>query len=54
MQKAAQAWLIVTMTLAISAFFLGLDSLVNELPLLPLTVIGGVLAGRRERRYVIL
>ena len=54
MQKVAEAWLIVTMTGSRSAFFLGLDSLLNELPLLLFTMIGGVLADRRDRRHMIL
>lgn len=54
MQKVAQAWLIVTMTQSRSAFFLGLDSFLNELPLLLFTMIGGVLADRRDRRHMLL
>jgi MFS family permease len=54
MQKVAQAWLIVTMTGSRSAFFLGLDSFFGELPLLLFTMIGGVLADRRDRRHMIL
>jgi len=54
MQKVAQAWLIVTMTGSRSAFFLGLDSFLGELPLLLFTMIGGVLADRRDRRHMIL
>ena len=44
MQKVAQAWLIVTLTGSASAFFLGLDSLMGELPILLLTLVGGVIA----------
>jgi predicted MFS family arabinose efflux permease len=54
MQKVAQAWLIITMMGSRSAFFLGLDSFLGELPLLLFTVIGGVLADRRDRRHMIL
>jgi MFS family permease len=54
MQKVAHAWLIVTMTGSRSAFFLGLDSFLGELPLLLLTMIGGVFADRRDRRHMIL
>lgn len=54
MQKVAQAWLIVTMTGSRSAFFLGLDAFLGELPLLLLTMLGGVLADRRDRRHLIL
>jgi MFS family permease len=54
MQKVAQAWLIITMTESRSAFFLGLDSFLGELPLLLLTMVGGVFADRRDRRHMIL
>src|SRR5262249_33080964 len=54
MQKVAQAWLIVTMTGSRSAFFLGLDSFLSELPLLLLTMLGGVFADRRDRRHMML
>lgn len=54
MQKVAQAWLIVTITQARSAFFLGLDSFLGELPLLLFTMVGGVFADRRDRRHMIL
>jgi predicted MFS family arabinose efflux permease len=54
MQKVAQAWLIVAMTGPESAFFLGLDSFLGELPLLLFTMLGGVFADRRDRRHLIL
>ena len=54
MQKVAQAWLIVTMTGSRSAFFLGLDSFLGELPLVLFTALGGVLADRRDRRHMLL
>jgi MFS family permease len=54
MQRVAQAWLIVTMTGSRSAFFLGLDSFLGELPLLLFSTIGGVVADRRDRRHMIL
>ena len=50
MQKVAQAWLIVTLTGSASAFFLGLDSFVGEVPILLFTLIGGVVAGRATGR----
>jgi MFS family permease len=53
-QKVAQAWLIVTMAGSASAFFLGLDAFLGELPLLLFTLIGGVFADRRDRRQMIL
>ena len=54
MQKIAQAWLIVTMTGSASAFYVGLDSFVGELPILLFTLIGGVVADRRDRRHMML
>jgi MFS family permease len=54
MQKVAQAWLIVTLTNSQSAFFLGLDSFLGELPILLFTLIGGVVADRRDRRHMML
>ena len=42
----AQAWLIVTMTGASSAFYLGLDSFVGEVPILLFTLIQFWLAKR--------
>jgi MFS family permease len=50
MQKVAQAWLIVTLTEEQSAFYLGLDSFLGELPILLLTIVGGVVADRHDRR----
>jgi len=54
MQRVAQAWLIVTMTGASSAFYLGLDSFAGEVPILLFTLIGGVVADRRDRRHMML
>ena len=54
MQKVAQAWLIVTMSGTTSAFFLGLDSFLGELPILLFTLVGGVVADRRDRRHMML
>jgi len=54
MQKVAQAWLIVMITGSRSAFYLGLDSFLGEVPLLLFTMIGGVFADRRDRRHMIL
>ena len=54
MQKIAQAWLIVTMTGSASAFYVGLDSFVGELPILLFTLVGGVVADRRDRRHMML
>jgi MFS family permease len=54
MQKVAQAWLIVTLTGSASAFFLGLDSFLGELPILLFILIGGVVADRYNRRRLML
>jgi len=54
MQKVAQAWLIVTLTGTQSAYYLGLDSFLGELPILLLTLVGGVVADRRDRRHMML
>jgi MFS family permease len=54
MQKVAQNWLVLTITGASSAFYLGLDSFLGELPILLFTLIGGVVADRRDRRQLLL
>ena len=54
MQKVAQAWLIVTLTGDRSAFYLGLDSFAGEAPILLFTLLGGVVADRRDRRHMML
>jgi MFS family permease len=54
MQKVAQAWLIVTMTGTASAFYLGLDAFIGEVPILLFTLIGGVVADRANRRHLLL
>jgi MFS family permease len=54
MQKVAQSWLVLTITGSSSAFFLGLDSFLGELPILLFTLVGGVVADRHDRRRLIL
>ena len=54
MQKVAQNWLVLTLTGSASAFFLGLDSFLGELPILLLTLVGGVVADRHDRRWLLL
>ena len=55
MQRVAQSWLVLTMTGSAAApFFLGLDSFLGELPILLLTIVGGVIADRRDRRQLLL
>jgi predicted MFS family arabinose efflux permease len=52
MQSVAQNWLVLTLTQ--SAFFLGLDAFLGQLPIMLFTLIGGVVADRRDRRRVLL
>jgi len=54
MQKVAQNWLVLTIAGTSSAFFLGLDSFLGELPILLLTLVGGVVADRYDRRRLLL
>jgi MFS family permease len=54
MQKVAQSWLVLTITGSSSAFYLGLDAFLGELPILLFTLIGGVVADRRDRRQLLL
>ena len=51
-QRIAQQWLILSLTG--SAFFLGLDTFLAELPLLLFTLIGGVIADRHDRRHLLM
>jgi len=52
MQIAAQNWLVLTLTR--SPFYLGLDAFLQQLPIMLFTLIGGVLADRRDRRRTLL
>jgi len=52
MQRFAQQWLIFSLT--DSAFYLGLDMFVGALPLLLFTLIGGVIADRYNRRFLLM
>ena len=52
MQRFAQQWLILSLTG--SAFFLGLDAFISELPLLLFTLLGGVVADRYDRRKLLI
>jgi predicted MFS family arabinose efflux permease len=54
MQKVAQNWLVLTLTGSASAFYLGLDTFLGEAPILLFTLIGGVVADRRDRRQLLL
>jgi len=52
MQSVAQNWLVLT--LSGSAFYLGLDAFLGQLPIMLFTLIGGVVADRYDRRRVLL
>lgn len=52
MQKVAQNWLVLSLTG--SAWYLGLDAFLGELPLLLFTLIGGVVADRYDRRRLLI
>ena len=51
-QRLAQQWLILSLTG--SAFILGLNTFIAELPLLLFTLIGGVIADRHDRRHLLM
>jgi MFS family permease len=51
-QLTAQNWMVLSLTG--SAFFLGLDSFLQQLPIMLFTLIGGVLADRYDRRHTLL
>jgi MFS family permease len=51
-QTTAQNWMVLSLTG--SAFFLGLDAFLQQLPIMLFTLIGGVLADRRDRRKTLL
>jgi len=52
MQGVAENWLVLSLTG--SAFFLGLDAFLAQLPIMLFTLIGGVVADRRDRRHMLL
>jgi predicted MFS family arabinose efflux permease len=52
MQKLAQAWLVLE--LSDSAFLLGLDAFLGEIPIFLFSLLGGVAADRRDRRHLLL
>jgi MFS family permease len=51
-QTTAQNWMVLSLTG--SAFFLGLDAFLQQLPIMLFTLIGGVLADRHDRRRTLL
>jgi MFS family permease len=52
MQSVAQSWLVLTLTG--SAFYLGLDAFLGQLPIMLFTLLGGIVADRYDRRRVLL
>jgi MFS family permease len=52
MQKVAQSWLVLSMSN--SAFLLGLDTFLGEIPIFLFSLVGGVVADRIDRRRVLL
>lgn len=52
MQKLAQAWLVLQ--LSNSPFLLGLDAFLGELPIVLFSLVGGVVADRRDRGRMLL
>jgi predicted MFS family arabinose efflux permease len=52
MQKLAQAWMVLQ--LSNSPFLLGLDAFLGELPVVLFSLVGGVIADRRDRRHLLL
>jgi len=52
MQIVAQNWLVLSLTN--SPFYLGLDAFLQQLPIMLFTLIGGVLADRRDRRRTLI
>jgi len=51
-QTTAQNWMVLSLTG--SAFYLGLDTFLQQLPIMLFTLIGGVLADRHDRRHTLL
>lgn len=52
MQQLAQAWLVYT--ISGSAFFLGLDTFLGQLPIILFSLVGGVFADRKSRRKILV
>jgi MFS family permease len=52
MQSLAQAWLVYE--LSKSAFYLGLDAFLAQIPIVLFSLIGGVVADRYERRHMLI
>jgi predicted MFS family arabinose efflux permease len=53
MQTVAQSWLVYTLSKD-NPFFLGLDGFLGQIPIVLLSLVGGVVADRNDRRTVLL
>src|SRR6476659_528770 len=52
MQNVAQAWLVFEISK--SPFLLGLDAFLGNIPIFLLSLLGGVIADRMDRRHLLL
>jgi MFS family permease len=52
MQSLAENWLVLSLTA--SAFYLGLDAFLQQVPIMLFTLIGGVVADRHDRRLTLM
>jgi len=52
MQQVAQAWLVLEISK--SAFLLGLDAFLGNIPIVLFSLVGGVVADRMDRRHLLL
>jgi MFS family permease len=52
MQSLAENWLVLSLTA--TAFYLGLDAFLQQLPIMLFTLIGGVVADRYDRRLTLM
>ncbi|HEY3838559.1 MAG TPA: MFS transporter, partial [Bryobacteraceae bacterium] len=52
MQQLAQAWLVLDISK--SPFLLGFDAFLGDIPIFLFSLVGGVIADRIDRRYVLL
>jgi predicted MFS family arabinose efflux permease len=52
MQKLAQSWLVLQLT--DSAWLLGVDAFLGEIPIFLFSLVGGVVADRMDRRHLLL
>jgi len=53
MQIVAQAWLVYTLSHD-DPFYLGLDAFLSQAPIILFSLVGGVIADRRDRRHMLL